>query len=114
MYRVTFLRIVTAAHDSIVFGSALTGSPGQPVANVKGGQLRASWQTEIDETGLRATIGTNLIYARGIEDGISGKTGLPMTLRANIGGFHSVGLTVAGMPNIIAAAVEETRRDFDG
>lgn len=113
MYRVTFLRIVTGASDSIQFGSLLTGSRGQPVAS---GQLKGSVQTEIDETGLRATIGVGqgLPYARSIEDGIDGRTGRPLTLRSEVGGFHSVALTVAGMPNIIAAAVGETRRDFDG
>lgn len=113
MYRVTFLRIVTGAADSIQFGSELTGSRGQPVQS---GQLRGSVQTEIDESGLRARIGVGqgLPYARGIEDGIDPRTGRPLTLRSEVGGFHSVALTVAGMPNIIAAAAAETRRDFDG
>lgn len=112
MYRVTFLRIVTKAHTSIQEGSALTGSKGQPVQS---GQLQLSVQTEF-EGELRAVIGVGqgLPYARGIEDGIDGRTGRPLTLRSPVGGFHSVALTVAGMPAIIAEAVEETKRDFDG
>jgi hypothetical protein len=96
--RDVFVGTVAAAAASITDGSALTGAPGQPVDT---GALKASWQT-VFETPTSAVIGTNLVYAPLIEDGISGKTGQPLTLRSQVGGFHSVALTVLNFDRIVA------------
>lgn len=92
-----FVNIVNAAMDSIVNGSPVTGAPGQPVDT---GNLKASWQEDF-ESPTAATISTNVVYARPIEDGV-GPHG-PLTLRSAVGGFHSVGLTIAGFGAIVAA-----------
>lgn len=86
------------AEESIQNGSAISGAPGQPVQT---GKLLLSWQLRLDSD-TQATIDTNSLYAPAIEDGV-GKYG-PLTLRASRGGFHSVKLTVAAWPQLIAAA----------
>lgn len=93
----------TAAHleRSIKDGSSLTGAPGQPVQT---GNLKRSWQTTFPSQDV-AEIATNVIYAPGIEDGVSLKTGKALTLRSPEGGFHSVKLTVAGFEKIVTAEV---------
>jgi hypothetical protein len=95
--RDVFVNTVTATAESITDGSALTGAPGQPVDT---GALKASWQT-VFESPTSAVIGTNLVYAPLIEDGISGRTGQPLTLRSAVGGFHSVALTVLNFDRIV-------------
>lgn len=84
--------IVAETMNSIVFGSPLTGAPGQPVDT---GRLRASWQAEFpDET--TAIISTNVPYAPIIEENIRGAQ-----LRSAVGGFHSVKLTILGFQRIV-------------
>lgn len=91
-----FVNVVAATKDSITDGSAVTGSPGQPVET---GYLKGSWQPEF-ESDTVALISTNVAYAPVIEDGV-GKYG-PLTLRSEVGGFHSVALTVAGFGALVA------------
>lgn len=103
-----FLGIATHAHRSIVEGSEVTGAPGQPVDT---GNLKTSWQLSFPSAD-RALISTNVIYAPIIESGIrpigsgrgnaTGRTGTRITLRSPVGGFHSVQLTVDGLPKIVA------------
>lgn len=110
-----FVNVVAEAHRSIQTGAAITGSPGQPVGQYgpgyhegeTGGTLRDSWQVAF-ESPTRAIIGTNVKYAKPIEDGI-GKYG-PLTLRSTVGGFHSRKLTIAGMQRIVDAEVAKVRR----
>ncbi len=104
MSRHVLVRTAQLALDSVVLGSMLTGAPGQPVDT---GYLRASWQLAWEGSGL-AVISTNVEYALAIEEGI-GPHGR-LTLRSQVGGFHSVKLTVAGFDRIVRAAVEEARR----
>jgi hypothetical protein len=92
-----FVGVVNETTRSIVEGSEITGSPGQPVDT---GALRASFQT-ILESEWSAIIATKIKYAEAIEDGV-GAYG-PLTLRSQVGGFHSGKLTVAGFPRIVAA-----------
>jgi hypothetical protein len=99
-----FVRVVELTRESIVDGSALTGAPGQPVDT---GYLKASWQT-VFESPTSAVIGTNTVYAPAIEDGV-GRHG-PLTLRSQVGGFHSVAQTRANFPRIVVAANAETMR----
>lgn len=107
-----FVRTVQLTRDSIVDGSAITASPGQPVGQYGpgyqpgkvGGTLKASWQTEFLSP-TEAIIATNVPYAQPIEDGI-GPHG-DLTLRSTVGGFHSVKQTVAGFPLIVEEAVRE-------
>lgn len=96
----TVLGVAAAVHESITVGSARTGSPGQPVDT---GTLINSWQNVPDLDGMGATIGTNVVYAPAIEDGI-GPHG-PLTLRSSVGGFHSVKLTVTNADALQADVV---------
>lgn len=91
-----FVNTVSAAQDSIQHGSALTGSPGQPVQS---GNLKASWQSTFESKDV-ALISTNTVYAPDIEDGT--RNGRELTLRSQVGGFHSVKHTIAGLPAIVA------------
>jgi phage gpG-like protein len=101
--RAVFEGVVLAAHASIVQGSHVTGAPGQPVDT---GHLKASWQVDIE--GDVGTIGTNVEYAPAIEDGI-GPHG-PLTLRSEVGGFHSVAMTRAGFPRLVEQVTREVAR----
>lgn len=91
--------ICDEAFRSIVEGSPITGAPGQPVDT---GNLKGSWQNIIDGP-LERRIVTNASYALNVEDNI-GRNG-PMQLRSQVGGFHSVKLTMAGFPAIVEAVV---------
>lgn len=96
-----FAEFVTLTHESVVAGSALTGSPGQPVDT---GNLRRSWQINWQGP-AQADISTNLPYAPSIEDGVSyAHGGTPMTLRSPTGGFHSVAVTMAGADRLLDEA----------
>jgi len=108
-----FVRTVELLRDSIVDGSPLTGSPGQPVDT---GELKNSWHTTLP-TPTSAIVGTNVVYAPMIEDGIrdigerrgnaTGSTQQRLTLRSEVGGFHSVKLSVAGFDRLVAQAVTD-------
>ena len=80
---------------SIVEGSELTGAPGQPVDT---GFLKGSWTRWYDSP-TKQTIGTNVVYAPVIEDGV-GPHG-PLTLRSQVGGFHSVAHTLNRLQNVL-------------
>lgn len=101
--REVFVNTVLAAHESIVQGSPVTGAPGQPVDT---GLLKGSWQVDIE--GEVGTISTNVAYAPVIEDGI-GPHG-PLTLRSQVGGFHSVALTHAGFQRIVDDQVRKVAK----
>lgn len=104
--RAVFVSAATEVFNSIVYGSALTGSPGQPVADVNGGALRASWQLEFPSP-TSALISTASVYAESNEDGIARPGGGPYMLRASIGGRFSIRLTLNAIEKIVA---EETAR----
>lgn len=92
---------VFTAHRSITLGSPLTGAPGQPVDT---GRLRNSWQISILSPG-NARIATRVKYARSIEDGVSyAHGGVKLTLRSQVGGFHSLKMTVANWDRIVRDA----------
>lgn len=89
---------VFTAHRSITLGSPLTGAPGQPVDT---GRLRNSWQISILAPG-DSRISTRVKYARSIEDGVSyAHGGVRLTLRSQVGGFHSLKMTVANWDKIV-------------
>jgi hypothetical protein len=101
-----FHTAVFTAHKSITVGSPLTGAPGQPVDT---GRLRNSWQIVILSP-REVRILTSMKYARSIEDGLSyAHAGKPLTLRSQVGGFHSLKLTVANWNRI----VEDANRRVD-
>lgn len=101
-----FHTAVFIVHKSITVGSPITGAPGQPVQT---GRLRNSWQIEILSK-EEVHVLTSMKYARSIEDGLSyAHGGKPITLRSQVGGFHSLKLTVAAWPRI----VEEAARRVD-
>lgn len=101
-----FHTAVFTVHKSITVGSPLTGAPGQPVDT---GRLRNSWMiTVLSPREVR--ILTSMKYARSIEDGLSyAHGGKPITLRSQVGGFHSLKLTVASWNRI----VEDANRRVD-
>jgi hypothetical protein len=94
-----FVNVASAAKDSIVNGSPVTGAPGQPVDT---GALKNSWQLEFMSP-TEARISTNIAYAESNEDGIARPGGGPYVQRSPVGGRWSVRLTVLGMPNLVAA-----------
>ncbi|HEV8448579.1 MAG TPA: hypothetical protein VGQ44_17235 [Gemmatimonadaceae bacterium] len=81
---------------SIKTGSELTGAPGQPVDTAR---LLNSWQLE-QLSRLLWSVSTNVEYAPPIEEGV-GRFG-PLTLRSQVGGFHSVASTRANFDRIVA------------
>lgn len=91
-----FVGVATETLRSIKSGSPLTGAPGQPVDT---GALINSWLLTF-ESAVAASISTHLVYAPLIEDGIS-RFGRSLTLRSQVGGFHSVKLTRAGFQRIV-------------
>jgi len=101
-----FLRVTSEVDKSIRKGSALTGSPGQPVQT---GFLRNSWETSFPSKTV-SQVSTNCEYAEFIEDG--GNSRGKFTLRSKVGGFHSVKLTRAGFQKIADhVTTEEFQRD---
>lgn len=97
--RAVFVNTVSAVKDSIVNGSSVTGAPGQPVQTAN---LKDSWDHEFAAGGEAATIFTNVEYAPVIEDNVRGAT-----LRSQVGGFHSVKLTVAGFDRLVQGEAEK-------
>lgn len=89
------LGVATEVQRSIQEGSEITGAPGQPVDT---GNLRASWQLTFPGEWV-AESSTGVEYAPPIEHGV-GPYG-PLTLRSQVGGFHSVALTAAGADRIV-------------
>ncbi len=99
----TFIRATEEVQESIVHGSPLTGAPGQPVDT---SALRNSWiATRLGR--LDWKIETGLKYARAMEDGVTWYG--PITLRSEVGGFHSVKLTRAAWQKIVEHAVRQVR-----
>jgi hypothetical protein len=95
---------VDAVHGSVTQGSAVTGAPGQPVDT---GDLLASWQETFPEEWVGQTA-TNVEYAPQIEEGV-GEHG-PLTLRSQVGGFHSVALTRMNFDLVVKDVVSEVVR----
>ena len=99
-----FVNTASAALDSIQNGSAITGSPGQPVGQYGpgyhpgevGGDLKKSWTLTFPSP-TEAVISSNLVYAPDNEYGIRGADGAPYRQRSSIGGRGSVRLTRNGL-----------------
>lgn len=105
------LRGVTdEVHMSIVEGSPLTGAPGQPKDL---GNLIKSWQKRFD--GDSAIVSTNSEYAPYIEKGLRvvEKDGVSeekkLTLRSEVGGFHSVSKTHAAFDRILEHVIAQVK-----
>jgi hypothetical protein len=99
-------RTVAGAKGSIVEGSALTSSPGQPVGAT--GDLRASWFEQWPGPWV-AEILTHDPGARTIEKG--SRLGRRLHRRGTQGGFHSVKLTRIHIRRIIARVNTEVGGD---
>lgn len=95
-----FVGVVAEVKNSIQFGSPLTGAPGQVVADVGGGNLRASWQSEFEDAS-NAVVSTDVPYAESNEDGIARPGGGPYTQRSAVGGRWSVALTRMNIQRIV-------------
>jgi hypothetical protein len=94
---------VSEVRRSIVQGSTLTGSPGQPVDT---GTLRKSW-TQRRESPRTWLVSTPVPYSAFIEAG--GNSRGRFVLRSVVGGFHSVALTRTGWDKIVEYARERAR-----
>lgn len=90
-----FLGAATGVQESVVDGSPVTGAPGQPVDT---GSLKGSWQLTFPGQ-WEAELATRVEYAPAVEEGI-GPHG-PMTLRSEVGGFHSVKATRANFDRLV-------------
>lgn len=99
--RDVFVASTVEVEQSVKEGSAVTGAPGQPVQT---GHLKNSY-TPAFEGPLTWAVTTNVEYAEPIEEGV-GPHG-PLTLRSEVGGFHSLKLTRAGWPRIVDHAVRQ-------
>lgn len=95
--REVFVGCVEEVTRSVVEGSEITASPGQPVDT---GNLRASWHTTYESPTL-ATVATNVEYAPYVEENVRG-----VTFKNH--GPHSVALTVAGFGRIVDTVVKRT------
>jgi len=92
---------VNMAAESIVNGSGITGSPGQPV---KDDVLRKSWvTTKLSPT--HATVLTDNEYAEPNETGIPPIGMKTYNLLSPVGGRYSISKTVAGWGKIVDAAI---------
>ena len=98
---VIFLDVANAILRSIKEGDPITGSPGQPVQS---SDLKNSWQPFHMEPFL-SQISTPMEYARPIEEGMS--RGKKMTLRSEVGGFHSVKITRVGFQKLVNEVVRK-------
>lgn len=109
-----FLGAGQEALRSIVEGSDLTGSPGQPVGQYGpgynegkvGGALKASWQRWFPSP-HEQVIASDSPYAPSEEDGISySHGGTEITQRSSVGGFHSVKQTIAAWERLVHVVAE--------
>lgn len=91
--------VAVECFESIVFGSASTGAPGQP------DDLREGQWSVADDGPDSTLISTADPSARSVEDGISHKFGGPITLKSPIGGFHSVKLTHQNAERLVEPVV---------
>ncbi len=91
MEQTVFVNSASAAQNSIVSGSLVTGAPQLPVDT---GNLRNGVQLEFDAPNS-ALIHTNVAYAEDVEDNVRGVT-------FRVGGPHGWKLTRAGFPRIVA------------
>lgn len=108
-----FVNTASAVKFSITDGSAVTGSPGQPVGQYGpgyhpgevGGELKASWQMTFESPTV-AVISTNSPYAKANEYGIRDNGGA-YNLRSTQGGRHSVAMTIAGAKRLVEIEVRK-------
>lgn len=110
--RMIFREVTELAAESIIHGSTLTGSPGQPTdLKDEDPTTGKEWQT-IYENENTALIGNADPSARSVEDGISYRHGgRPLTkLKSGGGGFHSLALTYQNADKIIAEVVRRVKR----
>ena len=103
-----FTGVVDLAHESIVEGSQVTGAPGQPVDT---GALKGSWIKSYPSKD-EAVISTNVEYAPYIEDGRNDRG--EFTLRSEVGGFHSLALTLASFQRIVETVTTNVVGDESG
>lgn len=98
--------VVDEAFRSIVYGSEITGAPGQPVSPdpvPEAGKLRDSWKKErVSPT--EAVISTDVDYAEKVELNIRGA-------QFHSGGPHGLALTEAGFPRIVEVVAERVASD---
>jgi len=97
-----FLNICDHVEMSVLVGSPVTGAPGQPI---KSGDLINSWKKEVNLRQRTGTFTSECPYAEIIETNARGAQ-----LRSEVGGFHSVAMTLAAMNRIIAFEAERIGR----
>lgn len=95
------------ALESIRYGSSRTGAPGQPVDT---SNLLNSWGLEM-ESPTRALISTPVEYAPAVEDGVGPHGPVLYGAKNNVGGSHSVKLTLAAGQRLVDEAVRQVGDD---
>ena len=101
-------RVAEMMRDSVVGNGSphpVTNAPGQPVQT---GNLRNSWILRFPEAYV-ALLTTKTIYAPGIEEGVSPRSGKALVLRSEVGGFHSVKMTRIAFPAMVRKATIEEK-----
>lgn len=101
--------IVAEVYNEIVFGSPITGAPGQVVADVNGGDLRASWSAH-SITADCGEVSTKSQHAEQNEDGIARPGGGPYVQRSAIGGRWNVALVRTNFQRLVDHVVNAGRR----
>lgn len=97
-----FERCVGAVYGSVVDGSKITGSPGQPVLT---GFLKGDWR--ITELGpLHAFVYTTSPYALKVEHAAQ-------KLVSKVGGHHSVKKTRSGWQRLVTAVTQDLKQNFN-
>jgi hypothetical protein len=103
--RAIFTGSVEAVAQSVVFGSEITGSPGQPED-----LRRGEWVTQYEGEST-AVISTDDPSAPSVEDGISRFDGSPIKLKSPIGGLHSVLQTRLNFDKLVDDVAQRTLGD---
>jgi hypothetical protein len=88
-------------YESVVLGSNLTGSPGQPVDT---GNLKTSFIGTFPEP-LLWELTTNTVYAPSIEEGVGPRGRIK--IRSSVGGTGSVKKTISGYRRIVKDVMEK-------
>jgi hypothetical protein len=100
--RATYDGVVAETWTSLVNGSPLTGSPGQPVGET--GDMRASWFKQLAGPWVTEML-THDPGARTIEGGR--RLGRRLHRRVTQGGFHSLKLTMIHFGRILSSVVRQ-------
>lgn len=101
-WELLFRRVHAHVRRSILYGSDITGAPGQPKLS---GDLIKSWEDTGSDASYQIAFISRLVYAKIIEDNFRGAT-----LRSKQGGFHSVKMTRSAFHLIVKYELDIVKR----